>query len=302
MKVTAPAVRKGATAADSLVGSVPDAALRVGLVGRAIQESLSPGMHEAEGRRLGLDYAYGLLDFDRRQLADAELGAVLRAAQSAGFAGLNVTHPFKQAIVPLLDALSAEAAAIGAVNTVVFGAARATGHNTDSWGFAESFRREMVGAPLDRIVLVGAGGAGLAVAQALRGLGAACIEVFDSDASKAAALVERLQASIIVARPIGELADALGAASGLVNATPAGMAKYPGLPVPAATLHRDLWVADVVYFPEETALLQAAQRLGCRTLSGRGMAIFQAVRAFELFTGHTPDPAAMMRHFQRLRS
>jgi shikimate dehydrogenase len=280
---------------------VPAAALRVGLVGRAIQESLSPGMHEAEGRRLGLDYAYGLLDFDRLQLPDAELGAVLRAAQKDGFAGLNVTHPFKQAIVPLLDALSAEAASIGAVNTVVFGARGATGHNTDSWGFAESFRREMAGAPLDRVVLVGAGGAGLAVAQALLGLGARTIDVFDSDPAKADALVQRLRAPGLAARPVAELSRALAAASGLVNATPAGMGKYPGLPVPAEALHRGLWVADVVYFPAETALLQAARRLGCRTLGGRGMAIFQAVRAFALFTGREPDPAAMTRHFELLR-
>jgi shikimate dehydrogenase len=298
MKVTAPAPRDCA----KLLAAVPAAALHAGLVGRAIQESLTPGMHEAEGRRLGLDYVYSLIDFDRLQLADSELAPIVEAAAEAGFAGLNVTHPFKQAVLPLLDAMAPEAAAIGAVNTVVFQAGRRVGHNTDAWGFAESFRRAMEGAALASVALVGAGGAGLAVAHALLTLGAERIDVFDREEARAEALVGRLAAPGLCARRLGELAPTLRAASGLVNATPAGMSKYPGLPVPAAALHDGLWVADVVYFPEQTALIQAAAARGCRTLTGRGMAIFQAVRAFELFTGRAPDPAAMARHFQALQA
>jgi len=305
MKVTAPAAPESsldeASTRASILGPLPVAALRAGLVGRAIQQSLTPGMHEAEGRRLGLDYAYRLIDFDRLGLADAALGAAVAAARDLGFAGLNVTHPFKQAVLPLLDGLSPEAAAIGAVNTVVFESGRAVGHNTDCWGFAESFRRAMAGASLDSVVLVGAGGAGLAVAQALIELGAGRIDVFDRDIERAQALAERLAKPGLAARPLRDLAPSLAAAGGLVNATPAGMSKYPGLPVPAEALHRGLWVADIVYFPEETALIGAASERGCRILTGRGMAIFQAVRAFALFTGIEPDPAAMARHFQALR-
>jgi len=305
MKVTAPAAPDSsldeASTSASILGPLPVAALRTGLVGRAIQQSLTPGMHEAEGRRLGLDYAYSLIDFDRLGLADTALAAVVAAAREQGFAGPNVTHPFKQAVLPLLDGLSPEAAAIGAVNTVVFEGGRAIGHNTDCWGFAESFRRAMAGASLDSVVLVGAGGAGLAVAQALIELGAGRIVAFDRDPARAAALAERLGAPGLAAGVLPELEPALAAAAGLVNATPAGMSKYPGLPVPAAALHRGLWVADIVYFPEETALIRAADERGCRTLTGRGMAIFQAVRAFALFTGVEPDPAAMARHFQALR-
>ena len=256
-------------------------------------------MHVAEGRRLGLDYAYDLLDFDRLELADDALPRVLRAAAAAGCAGLNVTHPFKQSVLPWLDAVAPEAEAIGAVNTVVFREGRATGHNTDCFGFAESFRREMAGAALDRVLLLGAGGAGAAVGQALLGLGAASIAVFDVEGGRARALALRLAAQPGAggARVVVDLAAAAREADGLVNATPVGMAKYPGLPLPADCLRPGLWVADVIYFPATTALIAAATRSGCRTLPGRGMAIHQAVRAFELITGRPPDPDAMAAHF-----
>jgi shikimate dehydrogenase len=299
MKATAPAP-------DCLAALAPAGADRrcAGLIGRAIQESLTPGMHEAEGRRLGLAYDYRLLDFDRLGLDDAALGAVLQLAGERGFAGLNVTHPFKQAVLPLLDALWPDAEAIGAVNTVVFQAGRAIGHNTDCWGFAESFRRGMAGAGLDRVVLVGAGGAGLAVARALVDLGAREVMVFDREAPRAQRLAQRLQGggTTFIARPLDRLAAALAGAEGLINATPAGMRKYPGLPVPAEALHGALWVADIVYFPLRTALVEAAAARGCRTLTGRGMAVFQAVRAFALFTGRAPDAEAMVLHFDRLQS
>lgn len=258
-------------------------------------------MHEGEGARLGLQYAFGLLDFDRLGLADDALPDVVRAAGRQGLAGLNITHPFKQSIVRHLDELSPDAAAIGAVNTVVFRDGRAVGHNTDCWGFAESFRRDMQGAALDRVLLIGAGGAGMAVGRALVDLGGSRVSVFDSDAEKAAALADSLsrqfgpRGSAAVA---GDLAACMRWADGLVNATPVGMTKYPGIPVPRSELRRDLWVADIVYFPAETELLRAATAAGSRTLPGRGMAIFQAVKAFELFTGRTPDPTAMARHFE----
>lgn len=257
-------------------------------------------MHEGEGARLGLQYAFGLLDFDRLGLADDALPDLILAAGRHGLAGLNVTHPFKQSIVQCVDDLSPDAAAIGAVNAVVFRDGRAVGHNTDCWGFAESFRREMQGAALDRVLLIGAGGAGMAVGRALADLGASRISVFDSDAERASGLAHSLscQFSDRVAVVATDLPAAMRSADGLVNATPVGMAKYPGMPVPESELRPDLWVADVVYFPADTELLRAATAAGCRTLPGRGMAIFQAVKAFQLFTGVTPDPAEMSCHFE----
>ncbi len=270
----------------------------IGLVGRGIQLSRSPRMHEEEGARLGLRYTYVLIDFDELGLADSALDEVVAAAAHAGFAGLNVTHPFKQSIIASLYRLSPEAAAIGAVNTVVLAGGARIGHNTDSWGFAESFREGMAGCALDRVALFGAGGAGAAVAHALLGLGTGQLTIVDPDARRTERLVERLRAQGADVTRGEDVAAVVAGTDGLVNATPIGMAKYPGTPLPVALLEPRHWVADIIYFPEETELLRAARGLGCRTLPGTGMAVYQAVRAFQLFTGLAPDPRAMVRHFE----
>lgn len=274
--------------------------LVAGLIGRGIQESRTPRMHEAEGARLGLRYRYCLLDFDQMALDDDALEAAIGVAQERGFAGLNVTHPFKEHVFPCLDGVSPDTAAIGAVNTIVLRGDSRIGHNTDCWGFVESFRRGMKRAPVDRVVLIGAGGAGLAVAYALLEIGVAHLAVFDQNPVKAAALVERLETPFSDGRiaAIADLEAGVRSAEGLVNATPMGMAKYPGMPVAADWLRPDQWVADIVYFPLETELLRTARAIGCRTLPGIGMAIFQAVKAFELITGVVPDADQMARHFE----
>lgn len=284
---------RGIVASRSAGRSIANGGVLVGLLGRAIQSSRSPVMHEREAARLGIACFYLLIDFDALALPDTALADVLKAAARLGFAGCNVTHPFKQQILPHLDALSAEAKAIGAVNTVVFEGAKTTGYNTDAWGFAQSFKDAMHGVALDRVVQFGAGGAGAAVAHALLELGVKDLIVIDSDAPRADSLARRL--GIASSR---DVAAALATANGIVNTTPMGMAKYPGLPFPAALLRPSHWVAEIVYFPAETELLRHARSLGCRTLSGTGMAIGQAARAFELFTGKTPDPKAMAGHFE----
>jgi shikimate dehydrogenase len=277
---------------------VSERAVLIGLVGRGITASRSPVMHQREGERLGMRYTYALIDFDSRELPDEALGDVLAAAESAGFAGVNVTHPFKQAVLRHLTELDPDAAAIGAVNTIVFAAGRRVGHNTDSWGFAESFRATMGGSGLAAVTLVGAGGGGAAVAHALLQLGVDELNLHDVDKRKAMALARSLSERFgRTATAITDLKAALALSSGVVNATPVGMEKYPGAPFDAALLEARHWVADIVYFPPDTALLQRARALGCRTLPGTGMAVLQAVKAFELFTGITPDREAMTSHF-----
>lgn len=271
----------------------------VGLVGRGIGSSRSPAMHEREGARMGIGYSYVLLDFDRLDLSDDQLGEVVAAAQAAGFAGLNVTHPFKQTVIPLLDQLSPEASAIGAVNTVLLQAGRRLGHNTDSWGFAESFREQLDDVQTRNVVQFGAGGAGAAVAHALLTHDIGGLTICDIDRPRADNLASKLTERF--GRPVAAVAtvgDTLAGADGLVNTTPMGMAKYPGLPFPRRLLERRHWVADIVYFPADTELLQIARGLGCRTMAGTGMAVYQAVKAFELFTGIVPDRDSMIAHFK----
>ncbi|HZY16576.1 MAG TPA: shikimate dehydrogenase, partial [Ramlibacter sp.] len=137
--------------------------LLVGLIGAGIQLSLTPAMQEEEARQHGLRLHYQLIDLDRTPGALQQLPALLTAARIMGFAGLNITYPCKQAVIPLLDALSPEAEAMGAVNTVVIRDGRLTGHNTDGPGWAWGFRRALPQADLARVVLLGAGGAGSAV-------------------------------------------------------------------------------------------------------------------------------------------
>jgi shikimate dehydrogenase len=283
----------------AIFARLPKAKLRAALIGSGIRESRTPGMHMAEGARLNLDYSYSSIDFDALGFGEDALEALLGAAAAHGFAGLNVTHPFKENILAHLDDLSREAEAIGAVNTVVFARGRAIGHNTDCFGFAESFRSSIPDGDLARVLLLGAGGAGKAVGRALTELGARQIDVFDLDRSRAEDLTASLQAQggLPRAAAVDDVAEAARRATGIVNATPVGMAKYPGMPLPEAALRRDQWIADIVYFPPETALLRTASLLGCRTLPGKGMAVFQAVRAFELITGCKADPESMFRHF-----
>jgi shikimate dehydrogenase len=269
----------------------------VGLLGRGIQSSRSPIMHEREASRLGFSCSYLLIDFDALNLPDAALGAVIKAAPSLGFAGCNVTHPFKQQVLAHLQALSPEAKTIGAVNTIVFSLQGATGHNTDAYGFLQSFRDELSGVALDRVVQIGAGGAGAAVAHALLELGVGELVIHDQDFTRAQALAQRLSSSGKV-RAVANVEPEIAAADGIVNATPVGMAKYPGLPFAPELLQPRHFVAEIVYFPLETELLRRARILGCRTLSGIGMAIGQAARAFELFTGKRADRNAMAEFFE----
>ena len=270
-----------------------------GLIGSGIQASRSPSLHEREGAEQGLRYIYKIIDIAALGLAPDALPELLTAARRFGFAGLNITHPCKQTVIPLLDALSPDARALGAVNTVVFENGRAIGHNTDWSGFAESFRRELADVARGRVVQFGAGGAGAAVAHALLTLGVDRLTIIDTDAARAAELAAALGDRFGAGRAVAgaDVADAVGGADGIVNTTPLGMAKYPGMPLAASLLHPRLWVADIVYFPLETELLRAARACGCRTMSGGGMAVFQAVGAFRLFAGVEPDAERMLRHF-----
>jgi shikimate dehydrogenase len=255
----------------------------LGLVGSGIGASLTPAMQEREGAESGLRISYRLIDADRRGFGVQDLPDVLAWAQRLGFDGLNITHPFKQAVIPLLDELSEDAADLGAVNTVVFRDGRALGRNTDWSGYGRAFRQVLPDAVEDRVVLVGAGGAGAAVGYGLLEQGAEHVAVIDSDRDRADACVVRLAKRFGDDRVsvAGDLERALADAEGVVNATPVGMHGHPGTSVPARLVVDRLWVSDVVYFPLETELVALARARGCRVVPGGGMAVQQAVGAFE---------------------
>lgn len=286
----------------------PDPASRqsilTGLIGQGVKPSLTPEMHEREAERQGIRYVYKIIDLPDDRVGEAHLRRLLDAAVELGYDGLNVTHPLKQTMMSLVDEVTSDVAAIGALNTVLISEGTTAGHNTDVTGFGRSLAEGLPGVSLDELVLLGAGGAGTAVAHALVRLGARRVHVFDPDADRAAVLVRSVEASgadtDLRTLAAEALPGVLAGAAGLVNATPVGMAAHPGTPLAPGLLRADLWVADIVYRPLVTDLLREARALGCRTLSGAGMAVHQAADAFELISGRPADREAMVRDFDAM--
>lgn len=257
-----------------------------GLIGAPIAQSASPAMHELAADALGIRCHYQLIEVAGADRAG--LRALLDGVKDFGFAGVNVTFPYKEAVVPLLDELSDSARAIGAVNTIVVRQGRLVGYNTDTTGFERAVENLVSASRRGPVALIGAGGVGKAIAFALANLGVAELAIFDSDQANATQLAAQLRGRLPVR--IAESVDgALRRAVGVINGTPIGMLPDRGSPIPEALLHRDVWVADAVYTPLWTPLLLAAKTKGCEIMTGRELAIHQAADAFELFTGLTPS-------------
>ncbi|AGT04431.1 putative shikimate 5-dehydrogenase [Corynebacterium glutamicum MB001] len=277
----------------------------LGLIGQGLDLSRTPAMHEAEGLAQGRATVYRRIDTLGSRASGQDLKTLLDAALYLGFNGLNITHPYKQAVLPLLDEVSEQATQLGAVNTVVIDATgHTTGHNTDVSGFGRGMEEGLPNAKLDSVVQVGAGGVGNAVAYALVTHGVQKLQVADLDTSRAQALADVINNAVgreaVVGVDARGIEDVIAAADGVVNATPMGMPAHPGTAFDVSCLTKDHWVGDVVYMPIETELLKAARALGCETLDGTRMAIHQAVDAFRLFTGLEPDVSRMRETFLSL--
>lgn len=270
-----------------------------GLVGAGIGGSRSPAMHEGEARALGLPMVYRILDAEKIGFGASDLGAFLQGLAAIGFDGVNVTHPFKQAVVPLLDELSEGARRLGAVNTVIFRDGCMIGDNTDWSGYRAHFLDGLGTLPRLRVAMIGAGGAAAAVGYAHLDLGAKNLAIHDPEIARARALADRFSALFPEAKVVAAStpAEGIDGADGVVQASPIGMLGHPGLPFDPVLLQPGMWVSDIIYFPLRTALLEAAAARGCATLGGGGMAIMQAAHAFALFTGVQPDVRRMQSAF-----
>ena len=273
--------------------------IRSGLIGRSILSSRSPWLHEQEAKAQGLELSYELFDFNQRALADTALPTFLKGLAADGYAGVNITYPFKQIVIPVLDFLSPSATLVGAVNTVEMREGVLTGHNTDMEGFRESVRAGLGDLGGQTVLLMGAGGAGAAVASVLLACGAAIVRIADENGERATALAQRLSDLFGDGRAVASDMGRLSTADihGIVNATPMGMAAHPGLPLDPDLIEARHWVADIVYFPLETELLRVARQKGCHTLDGSGMVIAQAARAFAIITGHAANIDRMRQSF-----
>jgi len=276
----------------------------VGLIGEGITASLTPPMHEREADRHGLRYLYRPVDLTVIGQPASAVGELLRQGRDLGFNAFNITHPCKQLVLQHLDEVSDDAARLEAVNTVLLRDGKFIGHNTDFSGFGTGLANGLPDAELDAVVQLGAGGAGSAVAYALLKAGARSLTLVDLDpervAARAAALAGLFPGQEVRAAAREDLPGIMAEATGLVNASPVGMHSHPGLPLDGQLLQPHHWVADVVYRPVDTELVRAASAKGCRVLDGGHMAVGQAVDAFALITGITPDAGRMRQHFLEL--
>ncbi|WP_273845291.1 shikimate dehydrogenase [Rubrobacter calidifluminis] len=264
----------------------------MGVIGHPIAHSLSPQMHNASFASRRLDYVYVAMD-----VAPERLGEAVRGLGALGFRGFNVTIPHKEEIIRFLDDLDGSAEHTGAVNTVVLEGGRARGYNTDGFGFLESCREAGVDLAGEQVLILGAGGAASAIADAALRAGAEALVIANRTPRRAKSLAGRLVAAHPGARVsacgLETLDGACGGAGVLVNTTPVGMKDGDPLPFPEESL-RSKVVCDIVYRGgEETPLLETARRLGARVVRGRRMLLYQGVRAQRLWTGVEPDVEAM---------
>lgn len=260
-----------------------DGSTRVyGLLGRPVAHSLSPAMHNAAFRELGINAVYVAFPV-------TELRRAISGIRGLGIAGVSVTIPFKEEIMPLLDLLDPRAARIGAVNTVVNREGRLIGYNTD-WLGAVTALKGKTAITGEHFLLLGAGGAARAIAFGILEEGGK-VTLTDLDQLKAAVLAKEMGAEAL---PLEALS--LCPATFLINATPVGMAPdIDGIPIDPELLERFTLVMDIVYRPLNTRLLREATARDCQSIDGLQMLIHQATAQFELFTGLEAPAATMSR-------
>ena len=277
----------------------------MGLIGEGVRPSLTPPMHEQEGAAQGLRFVYRPIDLTELTLPANDVGRLLTAGIELGFDAFNITHPCKQVVLDVLDEVDPAAQRLGACNTVLVDADRLVGYNTDRSGFFSALARELPTADLSDVVLLGAGGAGSAVADALVGAGAVRLSVLDPNLERAQTLIGQLQATTKTSLQLRagtpqQAEQWVPQATGIVNASPIGMFSHPGMPVDPVLLHSHHWVADIVYRPARTELIDTAAAIGCAVMPGQAMAVGQAADTFQLVTGLQPDRIRMQQHLEAL--
>ncbi|MFT5697408.1 MAG: shikimate dehydrogenase [Desulforhopalus sp.] len=272
------------------------------LLGNPLDHTISPPMHNLAFEKLSMDSCYLPVE-----VSPEDLGTVFKGLSKMNVGGLNVTIPHKIGIMGFLDELDPVAATIGAVNTIRIEGGKSKGFNTDGEGFIQSLEEESGISVKDKsFFIIGCGGAARAISMTLAFKGAAKIYLCNRTAEKAESLATEINGKI---RPCAEVVTSAKAdqekallhCDVLVNSTSIGM--HPNvnvLPIDEALLRKELIVADIVYNPRETKLLQVAKAKGCTTVPGLGMLLYQGVAAFKLWTGVEPPVKEMRKKIQQL--
>lgn len=268
--------------------------VKLGLIGDNIRASRSPALHRFCGQLTGLDVSYDL--FIPPSLGKT-FDQVFAELPQDGIVGTNITLPYKEKVVEKVRVSDPNIARIGACNTVRFGDGQPEGFNTDYSGFVAAYRAAFGDTPPGRVVMVGAGGVGKAVAFGLTILGASEVIFVERDLAKAVSLAKSItEASEGRTQGRVEEIDAVRDADGVINCTPLGMVGYPGSPVPDGAFPKNAWAFDAVYTPVETPFRQQALDAGARFLSGWELFFHQGVDAFEIFTGRKVEDLKTLRH------
>ncbi len=273
---------------------------RLAVIGYPIHHSISPAMHQAALDLYGIPVVY-----ERREVVPDKLPAFIDSLRDGEWMGINVTVPHKEAVIPLLDGLSPDAEAIGAVNTVVASDGRLVGYNTDADGFLRALRERGEFDPAGRdVALLGAGGAARAVLWALCRAGARKVTIFNRHVERAerlrmAAAVWGISTQLDVAR-IDQFSVSAKLSRGglLVNATSVGLAPTE-TPVAAESIPEGILVVDLIYNPRPTRLLREAGERGARTLDGLPMLVHQGAAAFERWMGRAAPVDVMFAAAER---
>jgi shikimate dehydrogenase len=263
--------------------------LRLGLIGSNITQTRSPALHIACGLSIGRNVTYDLLIPQEQGL---NLPAMLTRCEQSGFAGVNVTYPFKEAVIAEAQAGDLIVAGMGSSNTICFTSNGKRAFNTDYTGFIAAFRAHYGDAQPGRVLVLGAGGVGRAVVFGLGALGATAIHLFDTDVTKVEALINAVRHAfpdVATTKAGASELYALENFEGAVNCTPLGMSGKPGSPLPADAAGSLRWAFDAVYTPEYTLFREQTGRLGADFLSGWDLYFHQGIHAFELFSGAAPD-------------
>jgi shikimate dehydrogenase len=256
----------------------------VGLVGHPVEHSLSPQLHNKIYKQLGLDLIY--LAFD---VKENELSKALEGMKALGFLGFNVTIPYKELIIPFLDQLDPEAAAIGAVNTVKNEDGKLVGYNTDGIGFLHSLRTHGIDYYNKRILLLGAGGAARAIGIYLAMEGQEEIVILNRTQEKATALSQTINdyAGKTLSKAVSGIPSNIDI---IINTTSLGMWPHTeGNPLKNFKLNPKTIVCDIVYNPRITSMLKQAKKHGCKTVKGIDMLVGQGLKSIEIWTGNNVD-------------
>lgn len=259
------------------------------VIGSPVRHSLSPALHNAGFTATGVDWVYAAFE-----VAPGDAGKALDAMRALGFGGLSVTMPHKETVAALVDELDPAASALRSVNTVVpLGDGRLKGFSTDGSGFVSSLAAQGVQLAGKRACVLGGGAAARAIVDAITRCGAAAVTVVNRSAARARAAAD-LAGSIGAVGTPGDVASC----DVVINATSVGMGTMD-LPCDVGLLHAGQVVADIVYHPRRTALLEAAEGAGARTIEGLGMLVHQALLQQQLWTGITPDATVMWAAAER---